>query len=164
MLTNPLSLLSKPSSPSGGCKRKALFSEGFSCLAVRTRLELATPCVTGMYSNQTELPDRLSLGFCFPSKSECKSTQFFDTGKIFFAFFARLICSMVIFSAIRFDIFSPSASATGCFSPSAAGFAARFWPSAARRQRPALLGWRIFFSPIGIFLLSLAFGYNCEFL
>ena len=28
------------------------------CLAVRTRLELATPCVTGMYSNQTELPDR----------------------------------------------------------------------------------------------------------
>ena len=29
------------------------------CLAVRTRLELATPCVTGTYSNQTELPDRL---------------------------------------------------------------------------------------------------------
>ena len=30
------------------------------CLADRTRLELATPCVTGMYSNQTELPIRLS--------------------------------------------------------------------------------------------------------
>ena len=28
--------------------------------ADRTRLELATPCVTGMYSNQTELPIRLS--------------------------------------------------------------------------------------------------------
>ncbi len=28
-------------------------------MAVRTRLELATPCVTGMYSNQTELPNRL---------------------------------------------------------------------------------------------------------
>ena len=28
-------------------------------LADRTRLELATPCVTGMYSNQTELPNRL---------------------------------------------------------------------------------------------------------
>ena len=27
-------------------------------LADRTRLELATPCVTGMYSNQTELPIR----------------------------------------------------------------------------------------------------------
>ena len=26
--------------------------------ADRTRLELATPCVTGMYSNQTELPIR----------------------------------------------------------------------------------------------------------
>ena len=30
-------------------------------LADRTRLELATPCVTGMYSNQTELPIRLSF-------------------------------------------------------------------------------------------------------
>ena len=40
------------------------------CLAVRTRLELATPCVTGMYSNQTELPDHAC--FC-----ECKSTTFF---------------------------------------------------------------------------------------
>ena len=29
--------------------------------ADRTRLELATPCVTGMYSNQTELPIRLSF-------------------------------------------------------------------------------------------------------
>ncbi len=27
-------------------------SRGFGLLAVRTRLELATPCVTGMYSNQ----------------------------------------------------------------------------------------------------------------
>ena len=29
--------------------------------AVRTRLELATPCVTGMYSNQAELPHRLRV-------------------------------------------------------------------------------------------------------
>ena len=29
---------------------------GFSLLAVRTGLEPATPCVTGMYSNQAELP------------------------------------------------------------------------------------------------------------
>ena len=27
----------------------------FCYVAVRTRLELVTPCVTGMYSNQTEL-------------------------------------------------------------------------------------------------------------
>ena len=30
----------------------------FLFFADRTRLELATPCVTGMYSNQTELPIR----------------------------------------------------------------------------------------------------------
>ena len=32
------------------------------CLAVRTGLEPATPCVTGTYSNQTELPNRFRLG------------------------------------------------------------------------------------------------------
>ena len=31
--------------------------------AVRTRLELVTPCVTGMYSNQTELTHRICLEF-----------------------------------------------------------------------------------------------------
>ena len=44
------------------------------CLAVRTRLELATPCVTGMYSNQTELPDRFGLRPCVANQ---KSTGFF---------------------------------------------------------------------------------------
>ena len=33
---------------------------GFSLLAVRTGLEPATPCVTGMYSNQAELPHQSS--------------------------------------------------------------------------------------------------------
>ena len=33
--------------------------------AVRTRLELVTPCVTGMYSNQTELTHRVSAN-AFP--------------------------------------------------------------------------------------------------
>ena len=32
----------------------------FCYVAVRTRLELVTPCVTGMYSNQTELTHRES--------------------------------------------------------------------------------------------------------
>ena len=39
--------------------KKSSRMRALSCLAVRTRLELATPCVTGMYSNQTELPNRL---------------------------------------------------------------------------------------------------------
>ena len=34
-------------------------------LAVRTGLEPATPCVTGMYSNQAELPHH-SFGVYFP--------------------------------------------------------------------------------------------------
>ena len=44
----------------GGEKIKQKRGELFHlfCLADRTRLELATPCVTGMYSNQTELPIR----------------------------------------------------------------------------------------------------------
>ncbi len=41
--------------------------------ADRTRLELATPCVTGMYSNQTELPIR----------------SLFDGAKIHFFLIAR---------------------------------------------------------------------------
>ena len=53
------------------------------CLAVRTRLELATPCVTGMYSNQTELPDRF-VAFQFPVESECKDTNIFLIHQIFF--------------------------------------------------------------------------------
>ena len=42
------------------------------CLAVRTRLELATPCATGMYSNQTELPNRLQ---CFKDLSLIASAK-----------------------------------------------------------------------------------------
>ena len=33
-------------------RKKPLFQEAFRKGAVRTRLELATPCVTGRYSNQ----------------------------------------------------------------------------------------------------------------
>ena len=84
MLTNPLSLLSKPSSPRFGDIKKALVVRAFFCLAVRTRLELATPCVTGMYSNQTELPDQsvfsdlLSL-----SKAGAKVQTFCKLTKLF---------------------------------------------------------------------------------
>ena len=45
-------------------------------LAVRTGLEPATPCVTGMYSNQTELPDhRVSE---LVSKTGCKNRTLFS--------------------------------------------------------------------------------------
>ena len=47
--------------------------------AVRTRLELVTPCVTGMYSNQTELPDRLHHDFkdLFFSQMRVQKYDFF---------------------------------------------------------------------------------------
>ncbi len=45
--------------------------------AVRTRLELATPCVTGMYSNQLNYRTRLSSCKCFLFESGCKGTAFF---------------------------------------------------------------------------------------
>ena len=56
-----------------------------SCLAVRTRLELATPCVTGMYSNQTELPDRLFVR-TFSRFEVAKIHTFFVLTKFFCAF------------------------------------------------------------------------------
>ena len=98
MLTNPLSLLSKPSSPriSGRFKTESgkwrlsfhfpLSAFLSPCLAVRTRLELATPCVTGMYSNQTELPDRFynpskTTIVLFLSKAGAKIRTFFKLAK-----------------------------------------------------------------------------------
>ena len=60
-----------------------LTNKGFTiCLAVRTRLELATPCVTGMYSNQTELPDLFA-------ESECKYIPFFLFQKKNIIFFQK---------------------------------------------------------------------------
>ena len=81
------------------------------CLAVRTRLELATPCVTGMYSNQTELPDRFynpqkPVAFCF--KSECKSTTFFNTDQIFFLKRSNFAYNTLIISMDYFKLFLPT--------------------------------------------------------
>ena len=44
-------------------------------LAVRTGLEPATPCVTGMYSNQLNYRTNYMSYFLF--ESECKGTAFF---------------------------------------------------------------------------------------
>ncbi len=56
--------------------------------AVWTGLEPATPCVTGRYSNQAELPDHL---FCmnFPQKGTAKIKAFFKSANNFkkFIFF-----------------------------------------------------------------------------
>lgn len=60
--------------------------------AVRTGLEPVTPCVTGMYSNQAELPhqDLFPLSFrffrfrrCLFPDCECKVTTFFFSHQIF---------------------------------------------------------------------------------
>ena len=59
---------------------------GFSLLAVRTGLEPATPCVTGMYSNQAELPHQSSYFkerkplFC---DCDCKITSLIPILQIF---------------------------------------------------------------------------------
>ena len=50
--------------------------------AVRTRLELATPCVTGMYSNQLNYRTN-SLCRIFFSKASAKVLLFFDMTKYF---------------------------------------------------------------------------------
>ena len=45
-------------------------------LAVRTGLEPATPCVTGMYSNQLNYRTNFVMSY-FLLESECKGTAFF---------------------------------------------------------------------------------------
>ena len=65
-------------------QKKPPYQEASLCLAVRTRLELATPCVTGMYSNQTELPDRLHhhvKDLSFFSNAGAKVRLFFHSAK-----------------------------------------------------------------------------------
>ena len=71
-------------------KRDAMKCISF-LLADRTRLELATPCVTGMYSNQTELPIRLFF-------QRRKNTLFFNYMiflRIFFLFYILLITNIL---------------------------------------------------------------------
>ncbi len=58
-------------------------------IAVRTGLEPATPCVTGMYSNQAELPHQyvffysLQLLRLLPLDCECKVRLFYQVVQIF---------------------------------------------------------------------------------
>ena len=95
------------------CKKKEALSlerTSFFYLAVWTRLELATPCVTGMYSNQAELPDRL-LYQCFKELSfllncECKDTPFFHTDKINFSSFFKKTFNWLIFNIDFLNFFS----------------------------------------------------------
>ena len=54
--------------------------------AVRTGLEPATPCVTGMYSNQAELPHLNVFGRKYLSQTQCKCNTFFLTCKQIFHF------------------------------------------------------------------------------
>ena len=104
MLAYPFPCCQNQAPPGLGTKVKwkvACFPLAF-CLAVRTRLELATPCVTGMYSNQTELPD---LPCASSLESGCKSTHFFEYGKIFFYFSSEIILICLNTSAFTKDSF-----------------------------------------------------------
>ena len=61
-------------------KKEDAFASSF---AVRTRLELATPCVTGMYSNQLNYRTNFYVIFTSFSKASAKVLLFFDMTKYF---------------------------------------------------------------------------------
>ncbi len=59
-----------------------------------------------MYSNQTELPDQSLFSTCaFFLESGCKSTNIFQTGKIFFRFFFQFYYNRLFISADSFEKF-----------------------------------------------------------
>ena len=82
---------------------------GLLRLAVRTRLELATPCVTGMYSNQTELPDRFhhEKDLSFFLKCGCKSTTFFSFSKEKKSIFPKIIHNRLFHKLLKSKLFYP---------------------------------------------------------
>ena len=53
-------------------------------LAVRTGLEPATPCVTGMYSNQLNYRTIILLN-CYSSELRCKGIYYFESCNSFTA-------------------------------------------------------------------------------
>ena len=64
--------------------------------AVRTRLELATPCVTGRYSNRLNYRTSWSVGLCSPLSLFCvaKLSTIFDSTKYFsknFSIFFKIV-------------------------------------------------------------------------
>ena len=63
-------------------KTKKLPFGSFVLMAGATRLELATPCVTGMYSNQLNYRTNLLCHTSF-SKASAKVLLFFDMTKFF---------------------------------------------------------------------------------
>ena len=70
-------------------KKHFNFSKCFYFLAVWTGLEPATPCVTGMYSNQLNYQTSANFHLFFIAKAvreldcECKYTTLFDSCKYF---------------------------------------------------------------------------------
>ena len=88
------------------------------CLAVRTRLELATPCVTGMYSNQTELPDQSCFLVLYLSKAGAKVRTFFELAKYFFRYMLYYCGKCLLYRnyCIK-NIFLPTLTSALFFSP-----------------------------------------------
>ena len=64
-------------------KKASPLGKAFLMLAVRTRLELATPCVTGMYSNQLNYRTNTFNSIASSSKAVAKIYQFFAQPNFF---------------------------------------------------------------------------------
>ena len=78
-------------------------------LAVRTRLELATPCVTGMYSNQLNYRTNTFNSIASSSKAVAKIYQFFAYPNFFDKkkdiFPNSLVCSYKLERNLRLNLF-----------------------------------------------------------
>ena len=64
-------------------------------IAVRTGLEPATPCVTGMYSNQAELPHHLCVTGMYSNQAELPHHFFLQSSV------ALLACLAIVVSRLR---------------------------------------------------------------
>ncbi len=77
-------------------KTKGLSNYYLGLLAVRTRLELATPCVTGTYSNQLNYRTKFW---------EYKSSAFFEIRKFLFGFFLKNGKIYAAVASVLFKVF-----------------------------------------------------------
>ena len=65
---------------------------------MRTGLEPATPCVTGMYSNQAELPHLFEIMYATGVSpiASAKVVRFFDLCKFLRIFFKKTFCCLCV--------------------------------------------------------------------
>ena len=85
--------------------KKALIAESLILLAVRTRLELATPCVTGMYSNQLNYRTIFILLKISPSQMRLQKYDKFSNWQNFFVIIFVYDYFLVFYYCIFFECF-----------------------------------------------------------